>query len=215
MPLIKFQGLPASPDDREPAVAALIAELRSPDAQARRSAAHLLGNHPEAAEALCAAVVVELDESVRESGFTALMRIGTKSAAAGLIPLLQSEDVYLRNGAVEALKSMPEPAADCLVDIFADSTDVRIFGIEILGTLGLADVAHRLIRVVEEDLDVNVCAAAVDGLAACGDREAVAPLRGLLTRFPDEPFLDFAVRRAIARIADADESAGSLETAGS
>jgi hypothetical protein len=54
--------------------------------------------------------------------------------------------------------------------------------------------------VIEEDSDLNVCAAAVDGLAACGGRESKAPLLRLLQRFPNEPFLEFAVQAALARI---------------
>ena len=73
--------------------------------------------------------------------------------------------------------------------------------IEIVGGLQHPDTPRRLIRVIEEDAELNVCAAAVEALAECGEPEAIEPLKRLLTRFPDEPFLKFAVDTALKRIA--------------
>ena len=117
------------------------------------------------------------------------------------MPLLQSEDVGLRNGAIEALKTMPDAVADWVGEIFADCADVRIFGVEILGALGHPKSPSWLIEAIEHDPDVNVCAAAVEALAHCGDATATAPLLRLVQRFPDEPFLAFAVQTALSRIA--------------
>jgi HEAT repeat protein len=211
MPLIKFHHTEPAAELEEPPVDASIAELQSSDAHVRREAARRLGDHPDVADALCAAVAAENDESVRESIFTALMRIGTKAAAAGLIPLLQSEDVGLRNGAVEILKTMPQATAECIDATFADSVDVRIFGVEILAVLAHPDAAVRLIRIIEEDSELNVCAAAVEGLAASADPTAVAPLLRLLERFPGEPFLEFSVRAAVARIEAANDPASDAD----
>jgi len=114
--------------------------------------------------------------------------------------LLQSENVGLRNGAIEALKTMPDSAGECISEIFASSTDVRIFGVEILGALEHPDRQTWLLQVIEADSELNVCAAAVEALLDCGDRRAVAPLFDLLARFPDEPFLAFSIRTALAQI---------------
>ncbi len=201
MPLKKPQSPAASaPAAAEPDVAELLAGLTNPDAGRRRSAARGLAQHPQAASALGNAVATETQESVREAIFTALIRIGTNDAAAGLLPLLESEDPGLRNGAIEALKTMPDAVAKHIDEIFSGSADVRIFGVEILAALAHPQSAQWLLRIIAEDRELNVCAGAVDALAECGDASAVAPLRRLLERFPNEPFLEFSVNDAIARI---------------
>jgi HEAT repeat protein len=203
MPLIKRTAAPAQPaNDAPTSVDELLTDLKSLDPSLRRGAARKLTDHPQAAAELCAALVIEPQESVRESILTALIRIGTKSAAAGLLPLLNSEDPGLRNGAIEALKTMPDAVAERVDDIFSGSSDVRIFGVEILGALAHPDSPRLLMRIIAEEREINVCAAAVEALAECGDGAAVAPLTALLARFPDEPFLEFSVRAALARIAN-------------
>jgi HEAT repeat protein len=201
MPLVKSKNSvgPVAAEHEATLEEALIA-LASVDPQERRRAARRLGDLPEAAPALCSMVEAEAQESVRVSIFTALILIGTKAAASGLIPLLKTEDVGLRNGAIEALKTMPDSSAECISEIFASSTDVRIFGVEILGALHHPDRQSWLLQVIEADSELNVCAAAVEALLDCGTRVAIAPLHELLARFPDEPFLDFSIRAAIERI---------------
>jgi HEAT repeat protein len=199
MPLKKRES-PAAPTALVPDVDEFIAGLRDSSAGIRRSAARGLAEHPQAAPALCAALAGETQESVREAIFTALIRIGTKAAAEGLVPLLSSEDPGLRNGAIEALKTIPDAAAERIDEILSGSSDVRIFAVEILGSLEHPRSAEWLLQIIADDRELNVCAAAVEALAECGDEAAIAPLRRLLERFPDEPFLEFAVDSAIARI---------------
>jgi HEAT repeat protein len=184
MPLAKANRSAPPPDDGEPAYELL----------------RNLGDYPAAAGALCHALAAEAHESVRVAIFTALILLGTKDAAAGLLPLLESEDVGLRNGAIEALKTMPNSSGECMSEIFASSTDVRIFGVEILGALQHPDRAAWLLQVIEAESELNVCAAAVEALLDCGGRMAVAPLLDLLARFPDEPFLEFSIRTVISHI---------------
>lgn len=201
MPLVK-RSAPSAPDSIEPqpALATVLLDLRSPEAAERRRAAHLLGSYPEAAEAICSLLATEPVNSVRESLFTALIRIGTKDVAAGLLPLLNSEDAGLRNGAIEALKSMPAAVSERIEEILTGPSDVRIFGVEILGALAHPSTSQWLTRVIETETELNVCAAAVEALAECGDPAAASALRDLLERFPDEPFLEFSVQTALARI---------------
>lgn len=207
MPLIKSSGAgaaapPAGKRD-EPTVEMLVTGLQSAEPRSRRAAARGLSDHPLTAGVLCEALNAETEQSVREAIFTALIRIGSPAAADGLIPLLKSEDVGLRNGAVEALKTMPAVVGERVAEILAGPADARILGVEILGALAHPQSPHWLVGVLAEEPEINVCAAAVDALAECGDREAVAPLRRLLERFPDEPFLEFSVNTALARIANA------------
>jgi len=200
MPLVR-KSRPAgeNPPEPERSLPDLLAQLRAPDADERRGAARSLGAHPQAANELCDAAVTETSDSVRETIFTALIRIGSP-AADGLVPLLASENTPLRNGAIEALKTMPDAVAAHFDRIITGPTDVRIFGVEIVGGLQHPESPRRLIRVIEDDRELNVCAAAVDALAECGGRDAIAPLKRLLARFPGEPFLEFAVTTALKRI---------------
>jgi HEAT repeat protein len=201
MPLIR-NGLPPRESAAEPeaSLTELRARLGDPNAEQRRTAARSLGAYSEAGSALCRAAVAETNDSVREAIFTALIRIGSPAADA-LVPLLASENAPLRNAAIEALKTMPEAVGAHFDQIISGPTDVRIFGVEIVGGLQHPDTPRRLIRVIEEDAELNVCAAAVEALAECGEPEAIEPLKRLLTRFPDEPFLKFAVDTALKRIA--------------
>lgn len=202
MPLVKRPASLGLPPEPVRSFDTLIAGLHAADAETRRGAARGLGEHPAAARHLAFAVAAETDESVRETMFTALIRIGSADAADGLVPLLQSEDVALRNGAVEALKTMPDAVAERVAAMFTGPTDVRIFVVEILGALAHPQSPRLLIEILDAEDEVNVCAAAVNALVECGDRTAIRPLQRLLERFPDEPFLAFAVRTALARIAN-------------
>jgi hypothetical protein len=58
----------------------------------------------------------------------------------------------------------------------------------------------RLLRVIEGDVHVNVCAAAVDVAAELGTPALLAPLAGLRLRFEGAQFLVFAAEIARARI---------------
>jgi HEAT repeat protein len=202
VPLVKRAGAPQGvPDDGDAPIEELLGDLQSTYSQKRRSAARRLAGYPEAAGQLCSAVAAETQESVRVAIFTALIRIG-EPAAEGLVGLLASEDAGLRNGAIEALKTMPAVVVAHMDAILVAPSDVRIFGVEILGACTYPQSLHQLIRVIEQDPQLNVCLAAVDALLECGDAEAVGPLHRLLERFPDEPFLEFAVRAVLAHIMD-------------
>ena len=54
--------------------------------------------------------------------------------------------------------------------------------------------------VLLREMDVNVCAAAVDVLAEVGTVEALPALRTCAQRFPESPFLIFAIQVAADRI---------------
>lgn len=202
MPLVKRGAADSAGADADARpFAAVLAELGHADPDTRRSAARQLAAYPAAGAALCAAAITERTESVREAIFTALMRIATPDVAAALVPLLQSEDVALRNAAVEALQHMPHAFGEYIAEVLAGPTRTRILGVGALSMLSHPNNLRWLTAVIEHDPEVNVCCAAVDALAECGDAGAAAPLQRLLERFPNEPFLEFSVRTALAQIA--------------
>ena len=55
-------------------------------------------------------------------------------------------------------------------------------------------------EVLDSDPHVNVCGAAVDVATEAGNADLLPALTSLRQRFPDEPFLLFAVEVACSRI---------------
>ncbi len=182
-------------------LAGLTESLASDDPFRRRWAARDLVAYPAAIEALLAQLRVELDREVREAIFTTLSQFDNLDAAKGLITFLHSEDVALRNSAIESLKLMPRALAPLMEDLLHNpSTDVRILAVNVLESLRHTQVEQWLLRVIEQDPHVNVCATAVDLLTEVGTQAAVQPLLRLKNRFATEPFMHFAIDVALKRI---------------
>ena len=181
-----------------------LAALEDADASVRRDAAHGLGHPsggaapPGAVAALARRLEAEGDAGVREAILTALARIATDEAAAALVPFLDREDAALRNAALESLQQMPaEVAAPALLPLLGHADpDLRIFAVQGLGGLVHPGRADWLAAVMERDADVNVGLAAVEALAEAGSPEALSSLETLARRFPDDPFVAFAVDAA-------------------
>ncbi|WP_029006965.1 HEAT repeat domain-containing protein [Azospirillum halopraeferens] len=202
MPLVKAgsrRGSATAPPLPEGGEA--IADLTAADPAQRRMAAHSLARRPEAATALAARLGVEEEPGVREAILTALVRIGTADAAAGLVPCLGSEDAGLRNGAIESLNQMPPDAVMPQVEpLLADAdSDLRLFAVQVVAGAVHPERLARLTRVIDADPQVNVCLAAADGLADMADPTVLPVLERLEARFPDEPMVAFAVGAARRR----------------
>lgn len=184
-----------------------LAALGNADPSVRRDAAHALGRAPvpDAAAALARRLEEEGDAGVREAVLTALVRIATPEAAAVLVPFLDREDASLRNAALESLQQMPAAvAAPALLPLLGHADpDLRIFAVQGLGGLAMeagpgpdSGRGEWLAAVLERDADVNVGLAAVEALAEAGSPEALSSLEILARRFPDDPFVAFAVDAA-------------------
>ncbi|SKA31527.1 HEAT repeat domain-containing protein [Consotaella salsifontis] len=181
----------------------LSAALQAADPAERRSAARRLGSTTGCEAALLDRLAFEHEASVREMLVLSLMQLGTQDAVRGLAEHLRSEDASLRNAVVEALEAMPDAVAPNIELLLADhDPDVRIFACNLLVGLAHPDVPKWLSHVLENDSHVNVCAAAVDALTEIGRPDCVPALRACARRFPEEPFLSFAIDVAIARAAE-------------
>ena len=179
----------------------LLEQLRDPRPVARRRAAREIAGNEAAVDAICDALEAETDTACRHAMLTALLVTGGGQAKARLLELLRSEDAGLRNGAIEVLQAMPGLAGEYMDDLLADpDSDVRIFAVNILESLCHDRVPEWLRHVLERDDHVNVCAAAVDVLTEVGGPECLPSLVALPQRFPEEPFVEFAVRTALRRI---------------
>lgn len=204
MGIVKPQQAPAPGDEgrrRTRDVAGLLAGLGDPDPAVRRWAARDLGSEAQAAAALVELLFKESDSSVREAVLLALTQIGDATAVAGLTNCLRSDDVALRNEAIESLKLMPDAVAPVMHELLTDSdADVRIFAVNVLESLRHPDVEQWLCGVLERDEHVNVCATAVDLLGEVGSSRAVAALQLVKQRFDGEPYIAFAADLALKRI---------------
>jgi HEAT repeat protein len=206
MPLMRSPAriaIAAAPVACMPTTDALLRALRTGASESeRRDAARDLATAPQAVEALGVALGNEAAPRVRQEIILALVGIGTAAAAAKLANFLGSEDVALRNAAVEGLQQIGIGAAVCVNDCLAsDDRDERILAINVLEALGHEDTRGWLRAVLTRDNDVAVGLAAVEALTQMGEPEDVGAMRDFATRFPDEPFVGFAVNLACRRVA--------------
>jgi HEAT repeat protein len=202
MGLVKRTMTPVTDEPAAPrALGALLADLAGESPGGRRAAARALVAHPAAARPLCERLPHEPDLSVRESILSALMRLASEDVVQGLLPHLESEDVWLRNAVIEALPRMPDQSRDALTRLLAHaSTDVRVLAVTTLARLPDEASTARLVQLLGDEPDVNVCAAAVEAVAERGPAAAIPALEALAARFADEPFITFAAGLAVSRI---------------
>ncbi|GGB28278.1 PBS lyase [Sphingomonas metalli] len=174
--------------------------LAAPTASERRAAVRRLEDSVEGQAALCRRLPDETAASVREAILAALIRHRSPAIAAALLPLLRSEDPALRNAAIEGLAEMPDEVAPHIEALLADpDSDVRIFAANLLGVLPHVRAGEWLLAALSDD-HVNVCGAAIDGLAEIGGPDAADALDAVPGRFPGHRFIAFAAGVAARRI---------------
>lgn len=202
MPFIKHIAVTADGAPPAQGPACDTALLDAPEAAVRRAAAHALGGCPDAVPALLRTLEQETEQPVRSALLATLGRIGNEEAAAGLAACLRSEDAWLRNAAIEVLRGLPAQVATVIAHLLVDwDRDVRILAVGILDTLRHDCVEEWLLQLIEADADVNVCGAALDVLAEVGTETARAPVERLLQRFGGEPYIAFAGKLVLGRLA--------------
>jgi HEAT repeat protein len=163
---------------------------------ARRAAAA-----PDGVTLLADALAKERNPRVREAIFTALAKIATPDSAGAALPGLRSDDAAERTAALDALRAMPAAAATHLSRLLRDDDpDVRLLACEIARALPPGEASHALGELIDRETSGNVCAAAVEVLAEIGDATSLPILARCAARFPDDPFLTFAVKAASDRI---------------
>lgn len=196
MPLIRktLDNPPSSGPDPAAALASA-----SPDE--RWAAARAAADIPTSIPALAQALAQESEPRVREAIFTALARIATLESALAVLPYLSSTDASIRIGALDALRAMPEAAKPLLPQALADAdADVRLLACDLTRNMHDADTPRWLCALLETELEANVCAAAVEVLNEIGDARALPTLWRCAARFPDDPFLAFAIKAATDRL---------------
>jgi HEAT repeat protein len=179
----------------------LAAALEEGTDDERWSAARSAAEYPNGLSILTHALSRELNPRVREAIFTGLSRIGTSESAEAVLLYLSSDDASLRAGALDALRAMPAATAPLLPHVLKNSdSDVRLLACELVRNQP-SGAASRLLRdLLATESQANVCAAAVEVLAEVGGPELLPLLAECAARFPEDPFLAFAVQVASERI---------------
>jgi HEAT repeat protein len=199
MPLVKrpsFTAETPAPDLRK--TSEMLADGSD---DARWNAARTAATFPDALPLLTEALSRERVPRVREAIFTALAKIGSSDSAAAALPYIRSDDASQRTAALDALRAMPTAAAVHLPQLLKDTdTDVRLLACEIARALPADDASIMLGELLEREVNANVCAAAVEVLAETGNVASLPILTRCAARFPDDPFLTFAVKIARDRI---------------
>lgn len=182
----------------------LVAVLEEADAAGRRQAARDIVHCPDAATALVSRLKREEDGAVREIILNSLVRLNDPLAVSGLVDCLRSEDAALRNEVIEAFKQLGNKVDPVLQSLLSDpDPDMRIFVVNILDSARHSQAESWLIKVIEQDSHVNVCATAVDLLCGVGTEASAGPLVLLKARFASEAYIQFAADLALKRIREA------------
>jgi HEAT repeat protein len=199
MPLVRkppSATSPSAPDERK-----LAATLLGGTDDERWAAARGAFEVPNGLSLLRDALARENVPRVREAIFTALAKIATVEAAAVVLPHLRSDDAARRVAALDALRAMPSAAGGHLPRLLADADpDVRLLACEIARSLPADEADRALVELIEREENANVCGAAIEVLAETGGPSSLPALARCGARFPDDPFLGFAVKAASDRI---------------
>ncbi|HEY6519717.1 MAG TPA: HEAT repeat domain-containing protein [Roseiarcus sp.] len=196
MPLIRKESDKAAAGVSRQALASLASA--SPD---ERWAAARVARDPAAIPNLGKALAHEREARVREAIFTALAQIATPESALVILPYLRVDDANMRTGAMDALRAMGDACRPHLSRLLADrDADVRLLACDLVREVGGADGARLLCALIEIEPEVNVCAAAVEALGEIADAAAQPSLSRCAERFPDDPFLHFAIKVVVDRL---------------
>jgi HEAT repeat protein len=196
MPLIRKESdraVSSGPRQALPSLASASADERWAAARAARG--------PAAIPSLGEALARERNARVREAIFTALAQIGTPESANVVLPYLRVDDPNTRTGAMDALRAMQQASRPYLPELLADpDADVRLLACDLVRHAGGADGPRWLCALIDAEPQANVCAAAVEALGEIADATAAPFLSHCAARFPDDPFLGFAIKIVADRL---------------
>jgi HEAT repeat protein len=196
MPLIRKESSEVAAEVSREALLSLTSA--SPDERWRAARAT---SDPAAIPSLGEALGRERDPRVRDAIFTALARIGTPESAQVALPYLRLDDANTRTGAMDALRAMQHACRPYLPGLLTDpDPDVRLLACDLVREMGGGDGPGWLWALIETEPQASVCAAAVEALGEIGDAAALPALSLCAERFPNDPFLGFAIQVVADRL---------------
>ncbi|MCE5274644.1 MAG: HEAT repeat domain-containing protein, partial [Deltaproteobacteria bacterium] len=177
--------------------AVIDAMMRSPDSSDRRRAASLLAEvGGEAAVERLLVLLKDANSGVREAVQGTLTFLGGRKTVEKIAPLLKETDPGIRNAAIDILRKIGDEGLDILEDLARREKDVRLFVLDILGTIGNPDSLEVLTEGLR-DRDPNVRNAAVISLGMLGDERAFEHLKVMMD---DEEWIRFSAIEALAQM---------------
>jgi HEAT repeat protein len=155
-------------------------------------------------------LITALEDSsvrVREQAISALIKVGGQPVAKATASLLNSENVALRNAAVEILENLDESTLEVLESyINSSSVDVTKFALEAVGKIlnkspePHLKIFNSLITRLSDD-DPNVSGAAAEALGLAKDDLAIPHLLNHLSGPNQSYWLQCNIIVALSRIA--------------
>ncbi|MFP4071160.1 MAG: HEAT repeat domain-containing protein [Desulfovibrionales bacterium] len=137
---------------------------------------------------------------IQEAADTALRKIGGPQTVLAVIPLLRSDDVPVRNLAMDILREVGSHHLTALVALLQDpDPDIRIFAADILGSAESDLVLEPLCRALLDDSEINVRYQAAVSLGELGNKDAARCLNEAVS---DDQWVQFAVVEALTKIRD-------------
>jgi HEAT repeat protein len=157
-------------------------KLDSGDEAERIYAAEDIGylNGPDGVLALLERLGKEDSRTVRDAIFQALIRIDADAAIEGAVQLLRSDDVQIRNQAVEILRHKGSRSVPFLNKVMQDGDkDIRKLVLDVLTGMQATD-AQQVYAAALYDHDPNVVISAVDNLGRIRAEEFRGRIEDLL-----------------------------------
>jgi len=159
----------------------LIKDLHSPDEKTRAFAAEDIAydGYVEGIGPLLERLQAEPSRFVREVIISSLKTMQGPELIARVIPYLNSNDAFIRNGCIDILSRQGEDALDALqVCLSNKDKDIRKFALDTLFLIG-SEKAAELIANSLNDTDVNNLITAVEYLGRLESRTHVEPINKL------------------------------------
>lgn len=184
----------------------LIRDLSSSDIEVRRWAIRDLGASDTADEVFIERLHKETDVTIIEALFSALDKMFSSKTASEMLDLLKSENVQVRNGAIELFQLNPVEFASQIDNIIDDSDpDVRIFCVDIIGAVAHKDATNWLHKIALTDTNINVVGTALDKLTEVGDGTTLEVLPLVAERHAGNSYIEFVINILYQQLGSADE----------
>lgn len=184
----------------------LIRDLSSSDIEVRRWAIRDLGASDTADEVFIERLHKETDVTIIEALFSALDKMFSSKTASEMLDLLKSENVQVRNGAIELFQLNPVEFASQIDNIIDDSDpDVRIFCVDIIGAVAHKEATNWLHKIALTDTNINVVGTALDKLTEVGDGTTLEVLPLVAERHAGNSYIEFVINILYQQLGSADE----------
>ena len=184
----------------------LIRDLSSCDIEVRRWAIRDLRASGTSDEVFIERLHKETDVTIIEALFSALDRTFSSKTANGMLDLLKSENVQVRNGAIELFQLNPVEFASQIDNIIDDNDpDLRIFCVDIIGAVAHKEATNWLHEIALTDTDINVVGTALDKLTEVGDGTTLEVLPLVAKRHAGNTYIEFVINILYQQLGSADE----------